>query len=142
MRSVVTPMLAIMGIAAMSPLHAQSPPARTAASGVYTTEQAARGADVYVGQCRSCHTPDAHASAGFQSVWKDKPIAELYAYLRERMPKSEPGILSDQEYVDVLAYILRLNRLPAGDAELPADDEVLKQIRFVATTPIPVRKEP
>jgi mono/diheme cytochrome c family protein len=119
---------------------AQTSP-RSSGSGVYSMEQASRGQDVYLGQCRSCHVPDAHASAAFQSVWNGRPLAELYAYLRERMPKSEPGTLSDQEYADVLSYLLRLNRMPPGDAELPADAEAMKQIRFEAN-PIPVRKEP
>lgn len=138
-------LLALLLLASSSA--AQTSPASTSTAvrgsgaGVYSAEQAARGQDVYIGQCRSCHVPDAHASTMFQSVWNGRTLADLYRYLREQMPKSEPGTLSDQEYLDVLAYMLRLNRMPPGDAELPADVEALKQIRFDAK-PIPVRKEP
>ena len=124
-----------------APLVAQSPPARSTVQGVYNREQATRGQDVYIGQCRSCHTPEAHASPTFQATWGGKPLAEIYSYIRERMPKSEPGSLSDQEYIDVLTYVLRLNRMPAGDTELPADAETLKGIRF-DTKSLPVRKDP
>ena len=36
---------------------------RTTHAGVYSGEQASRGQEVYVAQCRSCHTLDAHSSA-------------------------------------------------------------------------------
>lgn len=124
-----------------APMAAQTSPSRSSAAGVYTADQANRGRDVYLGQCRSCHVPEAHGSPTFQATWHGKTLAELYAYLRERMPKNEPGTLSDQEYIDVMSYVLRLNRMPSGEAELPADAESLKGIRF-EIRPIPVRKDP
>lgn len=123
-----------------APVLAQSAPQRSSIAGVYSAEQAVRGQDVYLGQCRNCHVPDAHSSATFQAAWNGKSLAELFGYLRERMPKSEPGTLSDQEYVDVLTYLLRLNRMPPGDTDLPADAETLKGIRF-DSKPLQVRKE-
>lgn len=132
------PVLLVMFSAAAS---AQSASPRSTLAGVYNVEQANRGQDVYLGQCRSCHTPDAHGGAAFQATWNGKTLAELFAYIRERMPKSEPGTLSDQEYIDVLSYMLKLNRMPAGDTELPPDGETLKGIRF-ETKSLPVRKDP
>jgi mono/diheme cytochrome c family protein len=123
-----------------APAAAQTAPQRSSTAGVYSSGQALRGQDVFLGQCRSCHTPDAHSSAAFQATWSGKTLAELYAYIRERMPKSEPGTLSDQEYIDVLTYLLKLNRMPPGETDLPADAETLKGIRF-ETRPLPVRKE-
>ncbi len=115
--------------------------ARSSNAGVFSQEQVGRGQDVYLGQCRSCHTPEAHASPTFQAAWGGKSLHELYAYIRERMPKNEPASLSDQEYIDVLTYLLRLNRAPAGQAELPADADALKGIRF-DPKPLAVRKDP
>jgi mono/diheme cytochrome c family protein len=114
---------------------------RSSDAGVYSREQVSRGQDVYLGQCRSCHTPDAHASPTFQAAWGGKPLQELYAYIRERMPKNDPASLSDQEYIDVLTYLLRLNRVPEGASELPADTDALKAIRF-DPKPLAVRKDP
>ena len=116
-------------------------PSRSSSAGVYSREQMARGQEVYVGQCRSCHTPEAHASPTFQAAWGGKSLHELYAYIRERMPKNEPASLSDQEYVDVMTYLLRLNRAPPGETELPADADALKAIRF-DPKPLAVRKDP
>lgn len=119
---------------------AQSP-TRSTNAGVYNLEQASRGQDVYVAQCRSCHTPEAHVSPTFHATWGGRSLHELYAYIRERMPKNEPASLSDQEYIDVLAYLLRLNRAPAGAIELPVDADTLKGIRF-DPKPLAVRKDP
>lgn len=98
--------------------------------GVYTREQALRGADVYAGNCKSCHTPESHTGAMFTSKWNGKPLLELYRYVRTAMPKNDPGTLSAEEYADVVAYMLRMNRLPVGDADLQADTTALKGIRI------------
>jgi S-disulfanyl-L-cysteine oxidoreductase SoxD len=46
------------------------------------------------------------------------------------MPKNEPGSLAPEEYADVLAYLLQLNGMPAGERDLPADSTALKRIRI------------
>lgn len=133
--------LAALAFMFPSPVQSQATNGRTTHAGVYSSEQASRGQDVYLAQCRSCHTFDSHGSATFQSTWNGKPLAELYAYIRERMPKNEPASLSDQEYIDVLAFLLKLNRMPQGSADLPGDTAVLRDIRFRSTS-LPVRKDP
>jgi S-disulfanyl-L-cysteine oxidoreductase SoxD len=142
----VLPALLLVAIFS-APLQAQNGKGASTMSGVYTREQSARGMDVYVGMCKSCHTPESHTAETFTSKWKGKPLSELYVYIRDEMPKSAPGSLSEAEYADILAYMLRLNRLPAGDDELPADTDRLKTIRFetarkAAQSPPPVRKDP
>ena len=103
---------------------------RSTNDGVYTREQALRGQDVYAGNCKSCHTPESHTGTVFTAKWNGKPLLELYAYVRDLMPKNDPGTLSPEEYADVLAYMLRMNKLPVGDVDLPADTVALKKIRF------------
>src|SRR5262245_33220977 len=109
---------------------AQSPPTRTTSSGVYTAEQANRGRDTYAMQCKSCHTPASHTGVTFAQWWDRKPLSELYQFILTRMPKNEPGSLQPDEYVDVMAYLLKLNDLPSGDAPLPADSLAMKKIRI------------
>jgi hypothetical protein len=46
------------------------------------------------------------------------------------MPKNEPGSLQADEYVDVTAYLLKLNELPAGTDPMPADTVALKRVRI------------
>jgi mono/diheme cytochrome c family protein len=103
------------------------------ADGVYTREQALRGQDVYAGNCKSCHTPESHTGVLFTSKWNGKPLLELYLYVRELMPKSDPGTLTPEEYAAVVAYMLRMNRLPVGDDDLPTDTTALKGIRIRIT---------
>ena len=106
-----------------------SPP-RSTGSGVYTAEQAARGRDTYAMQCKSCHTPASHTGAVFASWWDRKPLSELYQFVMTRMPKNEPGSLAPGEYAEVVAYLLKLNDMPTGTEELPADSVALKKIRI------------
>ena len=122
------------------------PKPRTTRSGVYSREQANRGQDVYMGMCKNCHTPEFHTAAAFTTKWNGKPLSELYEYIRDQMPKNEPGSLLPEEYADVLAYVLKLNRMPEGPAELPPDESAMKTIRIETVTPtttkMPVRKSP
>jgi mono/diheme cytochrome c family protein len=102
----------------------------TTKSGVYTAQQAARGKDIYAGNCRSCHTAESHTGAAFTAKWNKRPLSDLYVYIRDQMPKSAPGSLAPEEYADVLAYVLKLNRMPAGQTELPADSAAINRIRI------------
>jgi mono/diheme cytochrome c family protein len=111
------------------------PAIRTTKNGVYSSEQADRGQLVYSGMCKNCHTPESHTASAFTAKWNGKPLVELYNYISEQMPKNEPGSLSAEEYADVLAYVLKLNRMPAGQDDLPAKSEVMKTIRIETTTP-------
>lgn len=112
---------------------AQSPPAngqRSTNQGVYNREQWLRGRDVYAGLCASCHQAVTHVGPVFTRSWAGKKLSELFGFLRERMPKNEPGSLSEQDYVDVMSYMLRMNGMPTGMDELPADSVALTNIRI------------
>lgn len=103
---------------------------RSTWSGVYTADQATRGKDLYAMHCVSCHTAVSHTGPEFAAKWEGRPFWELFSFVRESMPKSEPGSLSSHEYLTVLAYILKMNGLPTGDADLPADSTGLVRIRI------------
>jgi hypothetical protein len=51
------------------------------------------------------------------------------------MPGNEPGILKPQQIADVIAYILKVNSMPAGSTEVATDKEVLKEIRIRSQKP-------
>ena len=134
---------AIVLTAAAAVRSGQTPP-RSAKEGVYTTEQANRGKAVYDEKCASCHgnmetvTPEMAAllnDTGFQNLWRDRSLARLFSRIRETMPQDKPGTLSPDETADIVAYILSANQLPAGDAALPTDLEILKDIRLDAGEP-------
>ncbi len=111
---------------------------RTTRSGVFSGDQAAKGKDVFLGQCQSCHTAASMAAGDFVNNWNTKPLADLFTYLVENMPESEPGALSKAQYAQVVAYILQLNQMPAGELELAAEADSLKDIRIdIAAAPLP-----
>lgn len=105
-------------------------PQRSTAMGVYSREQWMRGRDVYAGQCAGCHPAVTHVGPIFTTSWAGKRLSDLFGFIRERMPKNDPGSLSEEEYVDVITYLLRLNGMPVGLEELPADSATLSRIRI------------
>lgn len=122
--------LAVMSLFAIAPVGAQQNPGRSTLAGVYNTGQATRGGDVYAGMCKSCHTGATHTGVAFEKLWNGRRLSELFGYISTNMPKNEPGSLTPEEYVDVLAYLLKLNAMPAGASELPPDTTVLAAIRI------------
>jgi hypothetical protein len=60
----------------------------------------------------------------------DKTLADLLDYMRDTMPADSPGRLSQQQYVDIIAFLLKMNRLPAGQNELGRDSATLKHIQW------------
>ena len=95
----------------------------TTADGIFTAAQAARGAETFDGICSECHDHVDWTDAGFRGRWQDQSLFQLWYYINDRMPYDNPWSLSRQEVTDVLTYILELNQLPAGDAELDTDDD-------------------
>ena len=103
---------------------------RSTWSGVYTADQAASGKSLYVMHCVSCHTAVLHTGPEFAAKWEGRPFWDLFSYVRESMPKSEPGSLTPLEYARVLAYMLKMNGMPSGTTVLPTDSTALAQIRI------------
>jgi len=119
-------------IALPGALRAQTAPAEpiTTKSGVYTAAQASKGGELYALNCKSCHSAATHASPAFVAKWAGHALAELYQYMNQEMPKENPGSLSAKEYTLVLAYMLQMNGMPAGSAELPSDPALLEKIKI------------
>ena len=46
------------------------------------------------------------------------------------MPVDAPGSLTNQQYVDVVAYMLQLNGHPAGKSALAPDPAALRKVRI------------
>jgi mono/diheme cytochrome c family protein len=102
----------------------------TTADGVFTAAQAKSGGELYTMLCQSCHAAITHTGTPFRSKWVGRTLGDLYTYIREEMPKTEPGSLSEEEYTLVLAYILRMNGMPTGRRALTASDASMARIRI------------
>ena len=99
------------------------------ADGAFTTDQASSGWSVYGVQCGQCHGPRleglAHAppltGVDFLNGWLGRTTDDLFAYLRDEMPPGQAGVLGDQVYVDLVAYLLEANGAVPGERTLTAD---------------------
>lgn len=92
--------------------------------GVYTTAQAARGAQVFEAICSECHNTEEWQDQGFRDRWHDESVFRFWYYIYEQMPNGAPPYtLTREQVTDVVTYILELNGLPVGAAELGSDDD-------------------
>ena len=97
--------------------------------GVYTKAQADRGGTTFAARCTSCHGDPKFAPSAIDN-YDGTPAAELFTFMSTAMPEDNPGSLKPEEYADILAYFINSRGLPPGAADLPADIEMLKQIRI------------
>jgi S-disulfanyl-L-cysteine oxidoreductase SoxD len=116
---------------------------RSVWDGVYTEEQAKRGEAVYGKECASCHgdlltggeSAPPLTGGVFQANWNGLTLGDLSDRIRKTMPLSKPGRLTREQYADVLAFMLSINKFPAGKTELYRQSEMLKEIRFETKKP-------
>lgn len=99
-------------------------------AGVYTAEQATRGEGTFGARCTNCHDPGRFTGNDFVRHWSNQPLAVLYGIMSSTMPEDNPGSLTAQEYADVLAYFLSLNKYPAGVEELKGGEEAMKALQM------------
>ena len=102
------------------------------ADGAFTTDQASSGWSVYGVQCGDCHGPNlegmVHApplsGVEFLNSWAGETTDGLFAYLRDEMPPGQAGALSDQAYIDLVAYLLEANGAVPGERTLMVGEGV------------------
>jgi cytochrome c len=104
--------------------------AKTTLSGIYTAAQATKGEDIYYTLCVSCHPKGTYAGASFKTNWNNRPLWDLWDWISNKMPKNDPGSLEPGQVVQVMAYILQQNKMPAGSAELPPNEKTLYGIKI------------
>jgi quinoprotein glucose dehydrogenase len=130
------------GALALFSISALSASAVSIWDGVYTDMQARRGASIYPVACGKCHgyqlngapdDPDMFSTppiggSKFLRDWEGRTLASLMEYTRTTMPANNPGFLSEQEFADVLAYMLYVSGNPAGAEEMSTDPRRLAEI--------------
>jgi len=122
-----------------SAVRAQAP-ATSVTGGVYSAAQAKRGQTTYNDSCAKCHLEDLSGGAtspplqgpDFLTNWKGKTLGALFDEVRMTMPFDSPGSLTPAQYADVLAYMLSVNKFPAGEKELDKEPEPMQQIKIEA----------
>jgi hypothetical protein len=112
-------------------------PLRSVWSGVFSTEQAARGKARFAVLCQHCHSPLLTGSQagpplrgpGFWKKWEGDTLWALFVKIRDYMPEDTIESVTDEEKLDVLAHILVSNGVaPAAAGDLSLDRGVLDRI--------------
>ena len=109
--------------------------ASTAALSYFTDTQASRGERFFRETCLSCHSTSEFRGRSFQRTWRGRSVADLYDEVVYTMPDDNPGGLPTQTYLDVIAYILQMNRFAEGDIELISDYDVMQELPLFPRTP-------
>ena len=121
------------------------PAARTVWDSVYSANQAARGETAYAKGCARCH--GATLTGGDQATpltgpaflgnWNGQSLIDLQQRIKTTMPSDSIGIYDAKFVTDVVAFMLKANGFPAGQAELSTENDSLKTIVIRASRPVP-----
>lgn len=126
------------------------------ATDFYTEAQAKRGEAYFEGSCGTCHVADPEETAALMAGTPSsrtgvrmgsetivvpvvgpplleyrETVADLFLKTKTTMPIDYPGDLSDQAYLDIVAYMLAGKGLPAGDRELTLDLETMRAMTLL-----------
>ena len=97
---------------------------------IYTKKQAKSGELLYKDHCLLCH--DKKYFRPVFKAWEGQSLATFFLVMNASMPESNPGSLTTKEYIDIMAYMLSLNRYASGEKELSAASETLNLITIAS----------
>ncbi|HEY2375612.1 MAG TPA: cytochrome c [Gemmatimonadaceae bacterium] len=92
----------------------------------YWPAQADRGEKVFTQVCAMCHAQSQFIGQAFVENWNDHRVSDFYTLIRSTMPLNNPGGLKDDEYLAVVAYLLKANHASAGQDSLGTDSLSLR----------------
>jgi mono/diheme cytochrome c family protein len=130
--------LAVIWLAGVTQFSARAEQGKSVWDGVFTKEQADRGAAAYKTACSECHGNDlagdgfapALTGSDFIGNWTDLTVGDLFERIRISMPPSGPGTVTAAQKADIVSHIMNANKFPVGSAELEPKTEVLKGIKI------------
>lgn len=136
----------VAALAAASALLVAQAPGRSVWDGVYSDAQAQRGTVAYDKWCAGCHgvkleglglgNGPALAGTLFIENWEGS-LLNLFEMMKSPMPRAEDVAVPDKDVLDVLAFVLQYNGMPARQ---DLDAGALASITMVGKGgPTPVR---
>jgi mono/diheme cytochrome c family protein len=101
----------------------------------YWPAQADRGEKIFNGTCAMCHARAQFVGQTFVENWNDHRVSDFYTLIRSTMPLNNPGGLKDEEYLAVVAYLLKANNAAAGSDSLATDSLSLRKKKISVRSP-------
>jgi S-disulfanyl-L-cysteine oxidoreductase SoxD len=98
--------------------------------------QAERGQATFRSVCANCHSTSQFSGAAFVKKWVGRSAFDIFEQIRTTMPQDNPGGLPREQYLSVVAYLLKLNNSLGGDGPLADDADHLKKLIITAPAPI------
>jgi mono/diheme cytochrome c family protein len=136
---------AALVVAGVSGQGSQGP--RTVLAGAYTDAQAMRGENEYGTNCARCHGADLDGGGAaptlhtldFVDRWREDHLSTLFQFISTNMPQppGRPGGLKEQQYLDIVAFLLQVNGLPSGSKELTIADLDTQLVGVDGPRPLP-----
>ena len=116
-------------VSALAGVAAFATPGTSAVPETYTQAQAAAGSATYAQLCSGCHRADLSGygesespglvGASFIGKWSPRTARDLVTKISQ-MPPSNPGIVSGERAVEIAAFLLQQNNVPASSVALTA----------------------
>ncbi len=129
-----------LALAAGLPWLVPAPMQAQATTAAYTAAQAAQGQTLYAETCARCHGTDLSDGSAppltgptFRRTWSrpNVNVADLLYVMETTMPPRRAGLLSQEEHVSILAYIMSRNGITAGSTPLVPDPARLAAISLL-----------
>lgn len=116
---------------------AAAPAAGGKAAALYADTQATAGQQAYADHCALCHGKQLEGMAGpglkskfFLPEDPSHSLGDVFTIVSDNMPATEPGSLSKQQYVQIMAFLLKENGYPAGPTELTFDSAKASTVKL------------
>ena len=117
---------------AVAPVTLQAQP--TASSAESTAAAVARQLDVgeqwFRSACMECHAIGNLTNPDFRLQWSGRSALDLFERIRSTMPANKPGTLSQGTYASIVAYLMKVNGMPASTRRISSDSIALASIRL------------
>jgi len=105
---------------------------QSAAAGTYTKEQAEAGKAAYQVNCEGCHRSDFQgdqdakplAGSSFLNAWRGKTSDDLFTRINKTMPPDTPGSAGEEDNLNIVAFLLQANKVPAATTPLTYESAV------------------
>jgi len=116
----------------VAPVSLQAQPAATSADSpaAAVARQLDVGEQWFRSACMECHAIGTLTNPDFRLQWSGRSALDLFERIRSTMPANKPGTLSQGTYASIVAYLMKVNGMPASTRRLSSDSSALASIRL------------